>query len=497
MLKATAVETAWAFTVVSSEQQSDTIRDQEAWATAAAHANNWTITRSFSGVSSGKDGTRKLLEDLLAELRATPKARRPRRVLMIRIDRLGRGNGLDAIGALAQIHRLGVIVHTRDGGDVEIKRASDAILPAIQAITAALENDVRSEKWKAVHARRRAAGLHVGQVPFGVILVDGRATPFEPEAAIVRDLFEFAASGWGFTRLAKWARERLCTKRMPDGTDRPYRWAPSSVRSLLRSPTIRGLVVDEELFQRASAARAADFRARAPKRWPWPLAGSVRCVCGRLLRGHTAGAQGWESRYYICFDLDHGRPYPAHRADRLEDGFIEIAGRLAAQSSLYLEADFGKARLESLREAEREGRRDLERSEARRRQAWALAEEGALSAVQLKERLDEVDDARRRANMQIDRAQADIGRFVQTDRTLKSVADVLGDLPQLWSAASIEQKQELARAVAALPEVDGLWADPIQRHVLLAGCDLEKSFGAKGALTDDAITKKFIQSITE
>jgi hypothetical protein len=45
----------------------------------------------------------------------------------------------------------------------------------------------------------------------------------------------------------------------------------SSIKSILKSKTLRALVVSEDQWQRTKAARETDFRSRAPKRWDWPL----------------------------------------------------------------------------------------------------------------------------------------------------------------------------------------------------------------------------------
>ena len=493
------METCWAYLVVSSDHQRETLPDQERWAESVAKTNGWEITRTFSDVSSDKDGVRELLESVLRELRATPKAQRPKRLLTIRIDRLGRGDGLDSIAALAEIRKLGVVVHTREAGDVKLERVTDSILPAIQAITAGIENEVRSDKWKAVHARRRAAGLHVGKVPFGVVLIDGRATPFEPEARIVREIFEKAAQGWGYTRLAAYAREHAPSKRQPDGSDKPYRWASSTIRTLMDSSTLRGLVIDEDLWERARALRRADFKTRSPKRWPWPLVGAVRCECGRMLRGHASGVKTCRIRYLICFDVSHGKPYPSHRADALEAQFLELLGRLGADPKIMLKSR--SLRDETVRRAQelnREGRKALDAIEGRRKKAWLLSESDALTPAQLRERLDELDASRIRAQGDVDAAAGVLSDARTVERSCVALNDVLADIPALWPQLDTEAQTIIARAVTDLPEIGGLYASPSNRNQLLLGSELPKNYSvANKGKADDSITKKFIQSITE
>ncbi len=68
--------TAWLLAVVNSDEQADTLDFQESWAHEVADANDWAITRTWKGVSTGKNGARKILKDLLAELPASFRKRR-------------------------------------------------------------------------------------------------------------------------------------------------------------------------------------------------------------------------------------------------------------------------------------------------------------------------------------------------------------------------------------------------------------------------------------
>src|SRR5579884_2306227 len=198
----------WLYVVVSSEKQAETLDFQEQRLREHAAAQQWIVDegRVFKSRSTGKHGTRKLLDELLCALEQTPKRERPARILMTRLDRTGRGIGLDSIEAMAKIRRLGVIIHTLEDGDNAFNRASDILKPVLRIVTGALENEARADKSRAGHARRRAQGKHSsGNAPYGTVMVDGVAVPYEPEAAIVRELFERRAQGWGYGRLAKWA----------------------------------------------------------------------------------------------------------------------------------------------------------------------------------------------------------------------------------------------------------------------------------------------------
>jgi DNA invertase Pin-like site-specific DNA recombinase len=148
--------TAWLLAVVSSDGQAETLDFQERWGRQAAAENGWTIERTFKDVSSGRDGARQLLKNLLQELRDLPKSARPARVLLVRIDRLGRGDGLEIIATISEIKRLGVGLFTRDDGELKLERASDALMPAMKSILAGIENEVRADRTRAGLARRKS-----------------------------------------------------------------------------------------------------------------------------------------------------------------------------------------------------------------------------------------------------------------------------------------------------------------------------------------------------
>jgi DNA invertase Pin-like site-specific DNA recombinase len=478
-------ERAWIFAAVSSSPQEATLEQQRTWGQEVAAANGWTVERVFEGVGSGALGPRELLSDLISELRALPKARRPARVLMVRLDRVGR-QALDCIASVAELRRLGVTLHTREEGDLKLNAAMDSLRPIFALVTAQLENEARSDKWKAVHARRRAAGLHQGIVPFGVVLIDGKAVPYEPEAAIVRELFAKATDGWGYARLARWAKERAPVKRQSDGTDRPLSWAPSTVKSILWGKTARSVLVDDATVARMEAARQSDFRARAPRRWPWPLQGAVRCTCGKLLSGHASGESAYRTRYYICRWHGGEGSYPAHRADVLENAFRGVLSRLTAEPDVFIDRSKRRS-VETLRARQTTASKRLETLERRRRRACELAEDGSLSGPQLRERLDEIDADRKATRDELERVRIESAELDHSEEQTAALRATLAVIEKKWNESPVELQQAIARAVAA--GLGGLYASPRKRGQLIVGAKFRKS--------DDSITKKFIQSITE
>lgn len=460
--------TAWAFCAVSSNPQEGTLDAQLAWAKSTAQRNGWKITRTFRGVGTGKAGTRKLFDDLLAALRDTPKAERPVRILMVRIDRLGRGTGLEVIGALAELRKLGTTVHTREDGDVKIERASETILPAIRSIVAALENETRADRVRAGQARRRAAGKHLGTVAYGTVLVDGKPVAYEPEAVIVREIFELIAQGWGLERIAGHVRDKAPPKLLRDGSERRMTWSPATIRSLYRSVTVRAVVVDEPLLARAERARASNERYRPTGAWAWPLRGAVRCTCGHLLMGHATGVNPYRVRYYRCRSHPYderpaGNRRPGYRADRLEQAFVTILHALADDPTIVL-SKASKTTTDRLERQETALRAQLTRLDRRRRRACELAEDGIYSSAELRERLDRIDTERRSASAQLTEVTETIASSHATQESSEKLSATLKRLPVEWPTLPIAEQQTIAKAVSAA--VGGLYVSPSTPGIL-------------------------------
>jgi len=486
-------DTAWAYLVVSSGVQQETLRDQESWSRACAAEHEWEITRVFEGVSSGRDGARKLLGTLLTELRATPKASRPDRVLMIRIDRLGRGDGIEAVAALAEIRRLGVAIHTRQDGDVRIDRASDAILPMLRSITGALENESRAEKSRAMHERKRAAHEVQGLPPYGFIVVDRRLAVYAPEAAFVRELFGLRARGWSYGRLSMHARANAPRKRRKNGSLDALRWAPSTLAVILHNVEYRGEIVDVDLFD--EVARRSRPIIPNDARHPWPLRGALRCTCGLRVTGRMSGGVGgkYRSRYYVCYDAAAHGGYPGHRADEIEAQFVELLDRLRAEPQLAAsyaatEDVEDEAALRSQRAALE---RECESIGARRDKVWRLAESDTIPADEIARRLDELRAEQTRARDAIAEIDRRMDRARAAKRMYDGVADALLGAAEFWVDAPTSVQVEIANAIAAL--VGGLWVDATRKGVLLIG----PAHGEVRRKADNDIAKKFIQSIAE
>jgi len=454
------VETAWAYLVVSSEQQADTLDHQHAWAISLASDRGWQITKVFRGVSSGRDGTRGLLEELLVELRKTPAAERPQRVLMIRLDRLGRGLGLEALAAIAEIARLKVLIHTRQDGDYTLSRASDSILPLMRVVTGAIENEARRDKARAVYTRRRANNAVLSNKrPYGLKLEAGRDIPQEPQDQAVRLAFELSINGYGLAAIGTRLRAFAAPKAYVNGRTHATNWTSVRVAKLLRNPAYRGTLVEPGMWDDVQTLRAASSTTRSNSRYPWPLGGTINCSCGRLLIGSIHGSP--PRRVYRCTEKTiHGHNL-TYSAARLETVFEDVLAHLSAtpdldvaiaRSEISVTAETLERRMKEIDEA-------IERHGIERKRAWALNERGLIHDVELARRLREVDSELRQLNFDRGTVDSDLRRLAaQREQNLKTV-DLLREAVLLWRDGDVERKrfaaQQLVRAIGGIYMDDG------------------------------------------
>ena len=281
---------AWAFLVVSDPGQADTLPNQEAWAEEVSRANKWPLTKTISGVSSGKLGARKLTMAMIADLEALRPEQRPGRVLMIRLERLGRGDGLEAMEAFLRIRRLGIVVHTRLDGDVGYDKASELLMPMLRFFIGGMENEVRRDKLNAYYDRKRAAHAIdptiaiANKLPYGLALKDGHFVPQAPEDAAVRLAYELKIQGYGNHRIGKRLAQVAPPMILRNGKEQPQSWTSDRVARLINKECYRGIIV---VTPRRGCAPSETYRevSRPTRILEYPLGGALRCECGYALAG--------------------------------------------------------------------------------------------------------------------------------------------------------------------------------------------------------------------
>ena len=446
--------TAWAYLVVSDPGQAETLGDQRAWADEAARLHGWTITRTISGVSSGKLGARKLTTEMIVDLEALEASRRPSRLLMIRLERLGRGDGLEAMEAFLRVRRLGIVVHTRLDGDVGYDRASELLMPVLRFFIGGMENEVRRDKLLSHYERRREAHktdptMIVGPaLPYGLGAENGHYIPQDPEASTVKLIYDLRLQGYGSHIIAKRIAKSAPPMQMRSGLLLPQKWTADRVRRLVIKEIYRYTIVDEETWHRAQIpAREVSRKSKFHK---YSLRGALRCECGYALIG--SGKADTSLQHYFCRNLDaHNGRMLFHRAKWIEEQFIQILDRLEADDQLldsFADATRPDESVNVLRSQLATLRGEHSRLEDRRRRLFAAFEEGALAREDLQWRLDDLKDVEHELDSKILTLEKDVAVALAMRTRVDELRALVAGASELFRKADNDDQVALAKAVS-------------------------------------------------
>ena len=246
----------------STEQDHDaSIERQIQICRALATAQGWHVDeryvvadRAMSGAEfARRPGLQALLEALA--LRPVPF----QLVLVTDKDRLGREQ-IETAYLLKQIARAGVrVVETKTGQAIALATPLDKVLLSVTGFAAEMERDqARHRTHQALLLKARQRHVTGGRV-FGYgnrdvypADADPTARPkrlyvervvLEPEAAVVRRIFELSANGLGLRAIAHRLNDEGAPAPLPRRPGRPRGWAPSSVREVLHRALYRGVIV--------------------------------------------------------------------------------------------------------------------------------------------------------------------------------------------------------------------------------------------------------------
>ncbi len=455
--RAPVTSSAWALLVVSDSGQAETLPNQEAWAREAAAKNGWTITRYFSGVSTGKYGTRALASRMITELEEMPAESRPQRVLMIRLERLGRGNGLEAMESFLRIRKLGIIVHTRLDGDVGYEKASELLMPVLRFFIGGMENEVRRDKLHATYARRREGNKSDPTIalsnrpPYGLQFTNGKYAEQLPEAATVRQIYDLKIQGYGGHLIAKRIGATAPPMTLKDGRAVPQVWTADRVHKIIAKVTYRGTLVDDATWLRAQQY-LREMRCKS-RRFDYPLGGALQCECGYVLIGHAGAARG-EGRWrnYHCSHLEnHGGHSRSHPIAKIDAQFVELLQRLSADDALlerYVTTQTHGPSRKSLTAKLNARIRELDAMESRKRKIFDAFESGTISNEDLRWRLTDLRDSELNLASVIASIESQLAADESRSVSVAHARELIRSAAELWSAAEIEDRRAVAKAVS-------------------------------------------------
>jgi hypothetical protein len=391
---------------------------------------------------------------MLEDLEALAPAKRPRRILMIRLERLGRGDGLEAMEAFLRIRRLGIVVHTRIDGDVGYDRASELLMPVLRFFIGGMENEVRRDKLLSSYERRREARktdptLAVGgAVPYGLVIVDRHLVPQEPEASAVRFAYDLRLQGYGSHVIGKRMASVAPPMTFRSGLVFDQKWNADRVRRLIIKEIYRYTIVDEQTWYRAQ--RPAREVSRKTIFHEYNLRGALRCECGYALVGSYN--KKTKLAHYFCRQLaQHNGRMRFHRANRIEEQFLAMLSRLSADDALlrrFADSSKSDSNAEVLRTQLAGLRGELSRFEDRRRQLFQAFEEGALRREDLQWRLDDLKAKEGDLEAKFATLEADLRSALAAKVKIDDLRALVASAPDLWKAAEYEDRTALSKVIS-------------------------------------------------
>jgi DNA invertase Pin-like site-specific DNA recombinase len=255
----------------SADADAKSVSRQIENARAFAATKGWTIPdghvyadNAISGAETGKLVNRQRLLDVI-------QTGPPFTVLLMRdASRFSRRDGDEAFGELKRIAQAGVTIwFYQDGTPFEFGNFAANITGIVRAEMNAEYRRQIATWTKEAMLRKAKAGHVTGGALFGYdnVRVNGHVERQinEPEAAVIRRIFDLCAAGTGYTRIAKQLNaERARTPRPRKG--RPSGWSPSSVREVLFKPLYRGEIIYNQSRRRAPDGTTT-FAPRPESEW--------------------------------------------------------------------------------------------------------------------------------------------------------------------------------------------------------------------------------------
>ncbi len=315
---------------VQDEQKS--VARQVAHARQFADREGWSVVDECIYVDDGISGAEFLRRPGFLRLMnaLTPKPAFDV-VILSEESRLGR-EAIETAYALKRIISAGVrVFFYLEGRERILASPTDKLLMSVTAFADELERDrARQRTFDALYRKAQAGHVTGGRV-FGYDNVDvqdsaGRRTHVErkvndSQAAVIRRVFELAAAGTGYRRIALQLNEEGALAPRPQ-RGRPASWCPSSVYEALHRDLYRGLVVWNKSRKRDTWGRK-NQQPRAEGEWLQHTAEHLRIVDDQVWQVVHERISRRRAAFLKDAALVPGRPVAKRPSPYLLSGFVE------------------------------------------------------------------------------------------------------------------------------------------------------------------------------
>jgi hypothetical protein len=180
--------------------------------------------------------------------------------------------------------------------------------------------------------------------------------------------------------------------------------------------------------------------------------------------GQACGIEPWRYRYYGCrARWNHDGRLRLVRADKLEEQFVALLGRLRASPKL-IERHRRRSLTASpqlLERTLREQKAGLDELARKRDVAWELHAAGNVRAEDVQQRLDALNKERGEVQDRIVALQQDLAIAKAATNQQRDAEALIRRGAQIFRRANVEEQNRIARAVSI--ELGGLHVDAEQR----------------------------------
>lgn len=448
----------------------ETLGKHERRLTSFAAENGYMVTEIRRELVSGESiQDRKVFQDVMSEI----ADRRWAGVVVHEVDRLGRGDMMEAGWILSILRLSGTLVVTPEK---TYNPADRNDLRLLQDKMISSNNELESSKYRFRDGKEQASrdGQHIATVaPFGYrkVVRDGMKT-LEPDewAPTVVGIFEEVAAGIPLSTLSM----RLIAREVPG------KWCNKRIKTLIENPVYKGIIawnrvvktveareglafvnkrvrnsepimapglhpaiVSDELWEAANAMLGKNHKTRPATKFRNPLAGILRCEkCGRMM--HYSHAGHCDRSYYKHYKYSTCNCAPS----RYEDVVSAVVSALEAVTE-DLAVQIEENDLAGRREAEKADlERVLESCSRRIDRLMVLFEDDAIDIEEFRRR-------RRTIDAQMLQAQ---GRLAEIEATpVRDPHEQMATLQRLVAMLGDDTVDGGARNIAAKKVIDCIY----------------------------------------
>lgn len=453
--------------VSTAEQNRDgfSIAAQKKRLTAFAQSQDWEIYDFYiDGGQSAKDMNRDDLQRLLNDIKHIDHDDKV--VLVFKLDRLTR-SVLD-LYKLLQIFEEHKTAFRSATEVYDTTTAMGRLFITLVGALAQFERESTAERVKMGMEQMVYEGKWHGSTPaFGFDYQDKKLIINEPEARIVRMIFDMYMNGYGDNKLAQFLNQKGYRTKSGDV------WSHTSVGYILRNPIYIGLlrwnftgdgeyfevsgfvpeIVDKELFY--TVQRIRKERAKMHPRQVGsvhPFSGLVRCGrCGSPAKVSIRNTKDKKYIYYVCTKKRQGLcDLPAISKDKIEQRFMEEILKVRDLGAAH-EVAAGKAEEPDTSMEIKAIQNEIKKIQKRKKK-WQLAfAEEAISVDDLRERTAEDKQREEELREQLNELTKD---QPVKEYDPEEISEILMNFEYQWEMATDREKKTMLQLLVERITVD-------------------------------------------